>query len=154
MSTDPRSKVVNKIPSLSFCSGMDSWGDLVRHHASAVGFALRGALCGPSTGVCVVVTGASDRGFVTHRGPIGNLHLAASTAANTAAAATRLCPEEMLASLGPGAHFHVAGYFNMPGLWGAPLAALLAQARQKGGTTSLNPQVVRGLGSTPRWCGA
>lgn len=111
----------------------DAWGAIIRRHASEVGFYLRGALECASTGVCVVVSG-DDRGFLTHRGPIADLCL------DTDAVSSSIRSAELLGSMDPQGHLHLAGYYNCPRLWGTPTAQLLRRARIQGCSTSLNAQ--------------
>jgi hypothetical protein len=88
----------------------DAWGALVRDHARRAGFQLRGALDCAATGVCVVLTGAHDRSFVTHRGPIGDLHLINFDGGfGWSGREPGIDVDALFANLAPGGHLHIAG---------------------------------------------
>jgi hypothetical protein len=100
----------------------DAWSTLLRAHAARAKFQLCGALNCTATGVCMVLTGKRDRAFITHRGPIGDLHLI-ETAPNTSTTphssstnseAKDKCEpgidvHALLENLAPGGHLHIAG---------------------------------------------
>ena len=125
----------NSTTNLWSAIGRDAWGGIIRRHASRCGVRLRGVLDAPSTGVCVVFSGPSDRGFVTHRGPIADLALASCSDDEKA---VLVDDGELLRTTAR--HVHVAGYYNCPRLWGGPTASVLKAARARGLTTSLNAQ--------------
>lgn len=118
--------------------GSDQWGDTIRSHARRCGVRLRGVLSAPSTGVCAVLTDSQDRSFATHRGPIADLSLSSAPSTGVPSPDNALDVVEILRSTKR--HLHIAGYYNCPKLWGAPLGILLRSARECGLTTSLNAQ--------------
>ncbi len=76
-----------------------------------------------STGVCVCLSGAADRAFITHRGVV----------------ATFDRPQLDVPLLLESQVVHIAGFYNCPSLWPA-LPALLRDCQAKGIVTSLSPQ--------------
>lgn len=128
--------------------GSDSWGDMIRSHAKKCGFVLNGITSAASTGVCVVFSGVRDRAFITHRGPIADLALAQLPATLSPSSSSLSASSVPAMALDASAilkntkqHLHVAGYYNCPKLWGAPLGSLLRAAKEKHElTTSLNAQ--------------
>jgi sugar/nucleoside kinase (ribokinase family) len=117
--------------------GNDFWGQIIRNHAKDLGISLRGLLSCNATAVCMVISGETDRGFLTYRGPIETLNIGRGG----------LEEASILESIQKHDHFHIAGYYNCPKLWDAPSANILRSARIKGATTSLNCQ----YDSTREW---
>jgi len=103
----------------------DYFGTLLlsRLHQTGVKASLSKLQKGDNTGACLVLTGASDRAFVTHRGVVSTLCL------------DRLNKDELLQA----GHVHIAGYYNCPGLW-CGLVELLQEVKARGNTVSLCPQ--------------
>ena len=89
----------------------DAWSTLLRAHAARARFHLRGALDCAATGVCVVMTGKHDRAFITHRGPIGEMHLVETAPAPEANGHCQpsIDVHALLENLAPGGHLHIAG---------------------------------------------
>lgn len=112
-------------------TGRDFLGEFMRSHLNSAGVTLKegpAAAEGPgkswTQGATVVMSGQADRGFLTHRG---------CTAEFT-------CDDIDCDDIySHGNHLHVAGYYNVPGLWPG-LPHVLRTARKSGLTTSLNPQ--------------
>jgi sugar/nucleoside kinase (ribokinase family) len=108
--------------------GTDTFGDRTLELLAANGVGAGAVLrTGEPTGVSVILSGASDRAILTLTG-----------------AMTRLSAADVRASLFPDGtaqpaftHLHVAAYFLLPGL-AAGLSDLLAEARSRGVTTSLD----------------
>jgi len=75
------------------------------------------------TGTCVVLSGASNRSFITDRGSVADFTV------------DYFDRQELLACT----HLHIAGYYNCSSLC-SQIPELLAEARSMGITTSLNPQ--------------
>ena len=83
------------------------------------------AKIGNRTGSCIVLSGATDRSFVTDRGCIKDLSLN--------------CFEEKDYLSESNGHIHVGGFYNCDTLQ-AEVPELLKRAKSLGMTTSLNPQ--------------
>lgn len=89
----------------------DAWSALLHAHATRARFQLRGALNCVATGVCVVMTGKHDRAFITHRGPIGEMHLVETAPAPETSGCCQpgIDVHALLENLAPGGHLHIAG---------------------------------------------
>jgi sugar/nucleoside kinase (ribokinase family) len=104
--------------------GADTLGDFIKSKMNELGVDLR-AKVHPSlsTAACVVLSGASDRCFVSHRGSIGAFNL------------QDLDLDEVLTAH----HAHVAGFYNCHSLR-TGVAEIFKRAKAKGLTTSFNTQ--------------
>lgn len=110
--------------------GNDFWGEVIRNHTKKLGITLKGKLDCAATAVCMVISGDTDRGFLTYRGPMETLSLGQNG----------LDEASIIESLSKKDHFHIAGYYNCPMLWDEPSGHILQLARSNGATTSLNCQ--------------
>jgi len=81
-------------------------------------------LPGYTTGTCVVLSGKTDRGFVSCMGA-------------NAAFITSMLPRDPIFRA---KHVHLAGYFNLPGLQSDELVELLRELGRKGISLSFDPQ--------------
>ena len=109
-----------------FCGvvGDDPFGRFMRDELAARGVDVRGLAIDPDrpTGVTVVLAGPDDRAILTHAGTTGHL------------TAEQVDPRLLDAAR----HVHVGSYFLQPRL-AADLPSLFADVRERGGTTSLDP---------------
>ncbi|GAB5031335.1 carbohydrate kinase [Nannochloropsis oceanica] len=76
-----------------------------------------------TTGVCICLSGAADRAFITHRGVVSTFNESHLD----------------LPSLYNSCFVHIAGFYNCPSLWPA-LPGILRECRKRGVVTSLSPQ--------------
>jgi sugar/nucleoside kinase (ribokinase family) len=112
--------------------GADVFGDQTLRLLAANGVETAAILRGGEpTGVSVILSGVDDRAILTLTGAMAGL-----TAADVRSA-TFPEPGEGPGRIGQIGHLHVASYFLLPGL-AAGLPALLAEARERGVTTSLD----------------
>ena len=109
--------------------GDDDAGAKLRSAAANAGVAVvpLAAPAGAATGVCIVLSGSSDRAFATHRGAVAVAGLSDADIDRAREVGSR------------GGHVHVAGYYNMPQV-SVRVAELLRAVRGAGGSSSLNPQ--------------
>ena len=109
--------------------GDDDAGAKLRSAAADAGVAVvpLAAPAGAATGVCVVLSGQSDRAFATHRGAVAVAGLSDADIERAREVGAR------------GGHVHVAGYYNMPAVR-ARVGELFRAVREAGGSSSLNPQ--------------
>jgi sugar/nucleoside kinase (ribokinase family) len=86
------------------------------------------------TGVCLCISGAYDRSFVSYRG--GNGKFQYSDFESRA-----LVPYNTT-------HVHIAGFYNCPGIWGESTVEFISECRKRNGvkTISLNPQFSQNWG--------
>ncbi|HSK34519.1 MAG TPA: carbohydrate kinase family protein [Propionicimonas sp.] len=112
--------------------GADVFGDQTLRLLAANGVETAAILRGGEpTGVSVILSGVDDRAILTLTGAMTGL-----TAADVRSA-TFPEPGEGPGRIGRIGHLHVASYFLLPGL-AEGLPALLAEARERGVTTSLD----------------
>ena len=109
--------------------GDDDAGAKLRSAAAHAGVAVvpLAAPAGAATGVCIVLSGQSDRAFATHRGAVAVAGLSDADVERAREVGAR------------GGHVHVAGYYNMPAVR-ARVGELFRAVREAGGSSSLNPQ--------------
>ena len=109
--------------------GDDDAGAKLRSAAAHAGVAVvpLAAPAGAATGVCIVLSGQSDRAFATHRGAVAVAGLSDADIERAREVGAR------------GGHVHVAGYYNMPAVR-ARVGELFRAVREAGGSSSLNPQ--------------
>ena len=109
--------------------GADDAGAKLRSAAAHAGVAVvpLAAPAGAATGVCIVLSGQSDRAFATHRGAVAVAGLSDADVERAREVGAR------------GGHVHVAGYYNMPAVR-ARVGELFRAVREAGGSSSLNPQ--------------
>ena len=109
--------------------GDDDAGAKLRSAAANAGVAVvpLAAPAGAATGVCVVLSGSSDRAFATHRGAVAVAGLSDADIERAREVGAR------------GGHVHIAGYYNMPAVR-ARVGELFRAVREAGGSSSLNPQ--------------
>ena len=109
--------------------GDDDAGAKLRSAAANAGVVVvpLAAPAGAATGVCVVLSGQSDRAFATHRGAVAVAGLSDADIERAREVGAR------------GGHVHVAGYYNMPAVR-ARVGELFRAVREAGGSSSLNPQ--------------
>ena len=109
--------------------GDDDAGAKLRSAAAHAGVAVvpLAAPAGAATGVCVVLSGQSDRAFATHRGAVAVAGLSDADVERAREVGAR------------GGHVHIAGYYNMPAVR-ARVGELFRAVREAGGSSSLNPQ--------------
>ena len=109
--------------------GDDDAGAKLRSAAANAGVVVvpLAAPAGAATGVCVVLSGQSDRAFATHRGAVAVAGLSDADVERAREVGAR------------GGHVHVAGYYNMPAVR-ARVGELFRAVREAGGSSSLNPQ--------------
>ena len=109
--------------------GADDAGAKLRSAAADAGVAVvpLAAPAGAATGVCVVLSGSSDRAFATHRGAVAVAGLSDADIERAREVGAR------------GGHVHIAGYYNMPAVR-ARVGELFRAVREAGGSSSLNPQ--------------
>ena len=109
--------------------GDDDAGAKLRSAAANAGVAVvpLAAPAGAATGVCIVLSGQSDRAFATHRGAVAVAGLSDADIERAREVGAR------------GGHVHVAGYYNMPAVR-ARVGELFRAVREAGGSSSLNPQ--------------
>ena len=109
--------------------GDDDAGAKLRSAAADAGVAVvpLAAPAGAATGVCVVLSGQSDRAFATHRGAVAVAGLSDADIERAREVGAR------------GGHVHIAGYYNMPAVR-ARVGELFRAVREAGGSSSLNPQ--------------
>jgi sugar/nucleoside kinase (ribokinase family) len=111
--------------------GEDLYGDLVKRMLDDAGVTRRGPSVG-GQGVCICLSGKSDRAFVSYKGSVARL-------------SERDLELDKLFASGT-AHVHFAAYYDCCGLQPS-LPALLARARDHGATTSIVTQ----SDQTGRW---
>ena len=111
--------------------GEDLYGDLVKRRLDDAGVTRRGPSVG-GQGVCICLSGKSDRAFVSYKGSVARL-------------SERDLELDKLFASGT-AHVHFAAYYDCCGLQPS-LPALLARARDHGATTSIVTQ----SDQTGRW---
>ena len=111
--------------------GEDLYGDLVKRMLDDAGVTRRGPSVG-GQGVCICLSGKSDRAFVSYKGSVARL-------------SERDLELDKLFASGT-AHVHFAAYYDCCGLQPS-LPALLARARDNGATTSIVTQ----SDQTGRW---
>ena len=109
--------------------GDDDAGAKLRSAAAHAGVAVvpLAAPAGAATGVCIVLSGQSDRAFATHRGAVAVAGLSDADIERAREVGAR------------GGHVHIAGYYNMPAVR-ARVGELFRAVREAGGSSSLNPQ--------------
>ena len=109
--------------------GDDDAGAKLRSATAHAGVAVvpLAAPAGAATGVCIVLSGQSDRAFATHRGAVAVAGLSDADIERAREVGAR------------GGHVHVAGYYNMPAVR-ARVGELFRAVREAGGSSSLNPQ--------------
>jgi len=118
--------------------GDDSFGQMLTRHCQGQGFLMKWVKVFkdlPSS-VCIVLTGAHDRGFVS--------------CYSTTKAFGTADVEERLDALDGCTHFHVGGYFNIGGIHNAKFTDIVKRYRAKGVTFSLNTQ----YDSSEAWTGS
>lgn len=126
----------------------DALGGFLRARVQAAGVQdnLQVAPAGTQTGACIVLSGVSDRAFVSHTGA----NAALTTAHLTAVA------ELAAGSQGRRTHIHVAGYYCLPGLH-THLAGLLRDLRAAWGPPESAAPLTVSLGTnfdaTGQWDG-
>lgn len=109
--------------------GADVFGDQTLRLLAANGVETAAILRGGEpTGVSVILSGVDDRAILTLTGAMAGL-----TAADVRSATF----PDPVGRIGQTGHLHVASYFLLPGL-AEGLPALLAEARERGVTTSLD----------------
>lgn len=108
-------------------TGTDFQGDVCRRALdhNCIDSSKLNAKIGNRTGSCIVLSGATDRSFVTDRGCIRDLSLN--------------CFDEKDYLSESSGHVHVGGYYNCDTLQ-AEVPELFRRAKSLGMTTSLNPQ--------------
>lgn len=117
--------------------GDDEFGETLRRHVTAQGFPMEHVKVfkGLPSSVCIVMTGPSDRAFV-------------SCYSTTDAFGTADLKERASALEGC-SHLHIGGYFNLKGLHNPGLTEFVREARGKGRSVSLNVQ----YDSSEKWTG-
>jgi len=95
--------------------GNDGWKEVIQKQSQRAGFSLHPIIFDEiKTGVCVVLSGSQDRGFVTYNGAMEHFRT------------EHLDPKE----LAKAEHIHFGGFFNIPGLWKS-LPELLISVRKE-----------------------
>lgn len=110
--------------------GSDVYGDLIATQLRAAGVTLSAPRVG-AQGVCICLSGARDRAFVSYKGSV---------------AALQASDLDLRALLAPGAtHVHFAAFIDCAGLQ-RDVPRLVQRATELGATTSLVPQSDAGEG--------
>lgn len=99
----------------------DTYGQLLLQHASDHGFPIincRKEDDISSTGHCIAIVSGGERSFMTHQGCVGLFE-----ADDIQLESIVLTPSDV--------HFHIAGFYNIPGFWHGKLKKKLQNLRQQ-----------------------
>ena len=99
----------------------DQYGQILLQHAKDNDFPIincRDVEGNVSTGHCVAIVSGGERSFMTHQGCVGQF------------SADDLKIEKIISTPGD-VHFHVAGFYNIPGFWDSRLKQKLVEIRRR-----------------------
>ncbi len=119
----------------------DHYGQLLLTHASDHGFPIincRKKSEGLSTGHCIAIVSGGERSFMTHQGCVGHFN------------AEDLSVQEIVSSASD-VHFHIAGFYNIPGFWNQQLEEKLKELRST--RTNITISLVTQHDATKEWDG-
>lgn len=119
----------------------DQYGELLLTHAFDHGFSIincRKKSEALSTGHCIVIVSGGERSFMTHQGCVGQFRAEDLNVQDVVNTATDV-------------HFHIAGFYNIPGFWNHQLEHKLKELRRA--TTNLTISLVTQHDATKEWDG-
>jgi sugar/nucleoside kinase (ribokinase family) len=99
----------------------DHYGQVLLQHAVEHDFPItncRNAEDGLSTGHCIAIVSGGERSFMTHQGCVGQF-------------GAQDLKVETIISTPKDVHFHVAGFYNIPGFWHGKLMERIEYIRQQ-----------------------
>lgn len=119
----------------------DHYGQVLLTHASNHGFPIincRKKSEGLSTGHCIAIVSGGERSFMTHQGCVGHFKAEDLNVQGIVDTASDV-------------HFHIAGFYNIPGFWNHQLEHKLKELRST--TTNLTISLVTQHDATKEWDG-